>query len=502
MAAKPRCIRCGRRGRRRCPALGGWVCPTCCATGRGSEIACAADCPYFPFATVTYDQWLALDRTWMPKAARYVADHLGKSTLRTLMAEFAFDPDADEEEAFDTGFGLAVEHALFRMPDQEGKTLADRWEAEGWRGMTHDERVMTRYRRRSFPTVIEVQRVLSDHSLECIDALEGDPTPFVLFDRNTAARALRFDQFLVWVCHYPHYSRVGPTGVEIPRRIAGDFARELRHRASEAGAAAPKEYLLSHYTECCRLVTEVCQAQYQSVMRETDARQFTSVYDIPGGRDAVAAVLDGKPDFEPQDREPEADDPPGTHYYVWLQRGESRALDDEPRAGIAFKSFVEGVATVGSVKLLPDRLVVEAFTLRKHRFAKSMIERHFGDLVSLRDETVVDLWKRVAERRRATGSRQTEDRPADDRGSRVPIEVERELVGRMYQDHYTEFLNDPVPALEGMTPREAARDPAMRPRLIELMKLHVHQVEEVSRRKGVDLRIGWVLEELGLTELL
>ena len=154
------------------------------------------------------------------------------------------------------------------------------------------------------------------------------------------------------------------------------------------------------------------------------------------------------------------------------------------------------------MKLLPDRLVIETFAHWKYGFAKRTVEEYFGGLVAFRDERIVDLAKQAAERveredREGTGPRLPKDDP-----DRVPPEVEQELGSRLLRSHYTAFLDKPVPALDGMTPRDAARDPAMRPRLVELMKGHVHHVEQESREKGVDVRIDWVLEELGLDELV
>ena len=39
-----------------------------------------------------------------------------------------------------------------------------------------------------------------------------------------------------------------------------------------------------------------------------------------------------------------------------------------------------------------------------------------------------------------------------------------------YQDKYTKFPDEEVPALNGLTPRQAAADPESRPLLLELMK--------------------------------
>lgn len=55
--------------------------------------------------------------------------------------------------------------------------------------------------------------------------------------------------------------------------------------------------------------------------------------------------------------------------------------------------------------------------------------------------------------------------------------------------------------LENVTPREAARHSALRPRLIELMKIHIHGLDDINRKEGLQLSLDWLLEELGIDEL-
>ena len=83
-----------------------------------------------------------------------------------------------------------------------------------------------------------------------------------------------------------------------------------------------------------------------------------------------------------------------------------------------------------------------------------------------------------------------------------PPEVEQELIEQFYKHHYTTFLDDKIPALDGLTPREAAKRDDYRERLIELMKGHINTVETLAEDKGIKISIDWVLKELGLEELL
>jgi hypothetical protein len=63
------------------------------------------------------------------------------------------------------------------------------------------------------------------------------------------------------------------------------------------------------------------------------------------------------------------------------------------------------------------------------------------------------------------------------------------------------LADQPVPALEGATPRQAASDAALRPRLLELMKAQVRQLDRENLKTGRRDDINALLRELGLVEI-
>ena len=79
-----------------------------------------------------------------------------------------------------------------------------------------------------------------------------------------------------------------------------------------------------------------------------------------------------------------------------------------------------------------------------------------------------------------------------------PEDAERELMRAADQA----FLDDKIPALDGRTPREAARDPALRPKLIQLMKERVRSHDERNLQTGRADDINWLLRELKLDEII
>ena len=63
------------------------------------------------------------------------------------------------------------------------------------------------------------------------------------------------------------------------------------------------------------------------------------------------------------------------------------------------------------------------------------------------------------------------------------------------------FADEPLPALDGRTPRQAAAEPAFRGRLLQVMKLHVRSLDAENLRTGRRDDINGLIRELGLAEI-
>jgi hypothetical protein len=59
---------------------------------------------------------------------------------------------------------------------------------------------------------------------------------------------------------------------------------------------------------------------------------------------------------------------------------------------------------------------------------------------------------------------------------RPPDAARLAVVQQYFRDRYADFLDEPIPALDGKTPREAAKLAAMRSRLDDLLRGHEHSV--------------------------
>lgn len=503
-----RCAICGRKPRGTCPALEKIICSACCGSDRGSKIHCVPTCAYFPFSIEGYDLWLKIDGVLARKMLGYLAIYYSQDKFEEVVEQMRFASGIPGGDV-GTAEGAAVYYLFFVKGDAGGCTLAQKWQEEGWSGLNNDERIMMEHRFNCRATVIEIQKILDHQRMECIDLLEPEKGSFVLVDRSTAARSVRFSRMLTWLAHYPNFSRIANNGVEVPDLAFAEFMDTLRDSFQKERRKHKeitiKDYLSENFGSFGSLIYDLSREKSIAALERIDLHQCKALYKIEGNYAQIKVVLDTKPDFEKRERHREEKKVAGAHYYSWLRRGESKAL--EKKMSTSFRHGDEkedGVGTIGNIILFPDKMTVETFTKQKYRFAKTMIKKLFGESLQLQNEAVVDLAKQQAIRIEDNYEDYAQElilEKQEGKKENIPPEIARELLQRMHQRHYTIFLDDEIPALDNMTPRAAAADPRMRPRLIELMKQHLKGIEQQNKERGLDLNIDWVLDELALPEL-
>jgi hypothetical protein len=186
--------------------------------------------------------------------------------------------------------------------------------------------------------------------------------------------------------------------------------------------------------------------------------------------------------------------------YVWLRTGPSQRWESELPEALRGGLGGPGLPIWGNLRVFPKRVEITALSENHFRPMQKMVEAFFGDILVFEKESVSDLAK--------------QSWPAGEAGmparrhlavstSLVPegIEDVGEMMQEVFRSHYKKFLEDRIPALGNMTPREAAGRPEMRGRLVNLMKGHLQTMDGHSKKDGRIYDIGWVLDELGLGEM-
>jgi hypothetical protein len=93
-------------------------------------------------------------------------------------------------------------------------------------------------------------------------------------------------------------------------------------------------------------------------------------------------------------------------------------------------------------------------------------------------------------------------RPVDDGREEepIPLDVQRQVVHQMLATHYRRWLDEPVPALDDLTPRQAVAKRSHRQRVISLLQdIEVGSARRGPDDPGADFDFSWLWNELGLT---
>ena len=493
------CGACGKKGRRECPALGKPICTNCCGEKRGSQLACPPSCPHFPFGSEAYDLWFKVEGQWLAKSLDYIADHVGLGVFEDTARRLA-PGRPDEEDSVDLGTINAMHYLLGIRRDDQGRTLGEKWEQEGWCGLNNDERVMVRYRRDSRPALIEVQRIFDSQALECVDLIEPDRGKFRILDHTLASRVVRFAILFTWITHYPHFSRPLGTSVEVPADRAEEFKGQLAglaHKSSGSrSVAALKTYMAENFGECCTLLARLCERKRDEALRSLDLKQYRAIYRLAAARNRIRQAILSRPDFQPDDRAEDTIPPPREESFVWRSRPATEFGFWRPaflRRGKG--NSVGGV--LGRLALSGDRMVVEAVSEGKFTLAKDLVKDYFPGMVEFDRYEVEDFVQKAMEQPPSSPSPVSDAPPA----GKLPPETEQVVMGDFFRRYYASLLDAPIPMLGGVTPRAAARDRKRRPKLVAWLKRNIHQMDTLSREHGIKLDIQWVLEELGVDEL-
>ena len=480
--------------------MGGIICPQCCGSKRGTEISCPAGCHYYPFSPFQYDAFLPIEASFDRKSLEYIVRHSGEAKWYETRERMVVS-ESDTESGGIIAAGAAAYYLLFHEKNASGRTLAEEWERENRSGLNNDERIILKARKSSSATVIEIQKILDHQTMECIDLFDQTRPPFPVIDRRTvAAQMPRFTRILTWLDDYPYFSRLGAGGVvisDILRREGMGIFERLVKRRGKPDEKIIKQYFSENFGEAARVLTGLATEKTKAMVRSMDVHECIATYDIIREPDKIKEILDTYPEFQ---KEEECDEL-GAVEYTWLRVGRSKAIERFMPSVFRHKKDDEGVGTLGKIRLYSDKIEVVAFSKQKYEFAKKMAEKYFGPKIRLKRESVVDLAKQVANRAREDFDEDEDEDSEAEMPESIPPEIRQKVMEEFFRQHYTKFLDDSVPALEGMSPRKAAKNPLMRPRLVELMKEHIHGIEAQSKNQGLQINIDWVLEELGLLEL-
>ena len=484
---------------RSCPALGRNITPADCGEQRQSRIACPTDCPHNPFAPANYSRLLEIE------------DRLDAKTLERFSAQTPAPGPMENESDRANLRSLHEHHAffvwqLFFATDANNTTFARRWELAGWSELKNDERVLLRAKMQLRIVLIEIHQVLPDGRVEVVDLLSPDPTPMILQDRSLAGMASRFATFLAWSYPMPHYWRMSGTATTIPdmaQFTPHEIVTEItRHLGGPLTEAEMRRWLAEHFVRFDQALQAVSRARRRQMLAGLDAKWGRVVYQLGAPFVECRGRLDAVADVEPDELSPNEEAEGFAEARAWF----------DPIVQTKHLTAPGGRIILGRVLLGQSMWRLETMGADKLSRLRREFENQLGGQVQFTGERVDDMAAQLAAKEPDVDRTLVPPRLLENPDqfalatSRVPAlppglspkDAESELMLAAERA----FLDDVVPALDNRTPREAVRDPALRARLIQLMKRRVQSHDERNLQTGRTDDINWLLRELDLTEII
>jgi hypothetical protein len=479
---------------RQCPALGREISRSDCGANRHSRYACPAACPHNPFALENYTALLATE------------DELDHRTMKWMLGEARDRVGLEHglQQALRTKSGHGA-HAfitwnLFFRRDERGLTCTQRWAQAGFPGLNNDERVFLQAKMQVRVVLFEVHRVLDEQRLEGVDLLVPEAPPMSIVDRSLAARAPRFATLLAWAYPLPHFWRLSGTAIFMPDldvfEPAEVVAETVRHLGGPSEVAAMRLWLAEHFLRVDEALMAISKERHRLMLAGMDAQFGQATYLLQAPFAECRAALDGEPEID----HTELNDKDRSEGFA-----EARDWFDDTRP------TKTGRRLLGHILLGQAGWRLEATGAARLAVLRERFEHRLGNRVRFERE-----------RRDDVGARMAGEIPPPDLSlvpprllqeptkfefsttlmpATTPFGSKEEIEARFRREHLRAYADEPIPGLGGKTPRQAAGDPSMRKKLVNLIKRLVRQTDEANLRKERTDDVNGLLRELGLAEI-
>lgn len=487
-----------KKNEKDCPHLGRIIPARECATNRILNYPCPSDCPHYPFSLQNYDQLLRIEKEFGEKEFALVKERIDKELFQKVYDGFISGHLTDDE---DQKFGIfgTVEYLLYHHRDSSGNRLSDLWEEAHRSELTTDERVLLQLKKASHRwTFFEVQKILSDQLVECLDYLEPEKGSFTVCDRALAKTAVRFDRFVGTLHESPQFTRLNVLVYQISPIVMGELMEEFHRRyAPLKGISSYSDFIAENWGNIIGTSIDFHDKKVDEIRESLDFAQIAITYRFKASLEEVLAILDSKPELR-QEEMKESLESKGQElirHYSWVRVGESVAIekkmDPSFRYGGDSSGVVGGLATL---RVYADRLMIETLSELKADFSKKLIEKWLGKRISFDREGKVDLLK---------GERSGEDETVSkEPESKIPPEILQPLIQKQIDAQLKNIMHSKMPGFNNKTPAQAVKDPQLRPQVLEMFKSQLRSLDEMNRTQSIQLKIDWVLRDLSLHELL
>jgi hypothetical protein len=449
----------------------------------------------------------APDQRLRQRLMSYVLTALPHAESHRAMRQFfgeRFDPDAKrialDERSVEADWPVFLEWLIHEFPLAPGRPVIAQFLAERGRGLPADERAILEEWQDTAVGLYEVLDLDPGRSLTLRDVFTAE-TIAVREVRGSLSVA-RWDLLGARVVRVKGEPFLSGT---ITLFHAKDRESLVRH-VTEQYQAYRREHPSASWREFFQREPLLLHRHAARLAREArPPRVYTPeghlvmlgrlCYEVCDTR-RLLRVVTAAPDFE------ETTNPGGpveARHFAWIRTGPAERYVKTvplPPEGIMLSSQrldvdgKVGAAGLAALSITGTDLTVESMSAERLAWAKARLAELAGDAIQLRADVVEDPMEKL----RSMPERRSAEQPS----SEIPPDVQTRLVGQMLHRHFTAWLDQQVPALNGRTPRQAARDVLLRPKLIQLLR-EIENMQDRERQQGKPwYDAAWMWEALGI----
>jgi hypothetical protein len=437
--------------------------PCPCGSGRKYKKCCLGKAEAVRRQDSTKAETGRLEDDWIRKLSAYAADRLGVE-LHQLAKDF---------RDLEAGMMLALLWAIYEA-DHEGRPIVEWFLDEHGHRIAPTDREWLEAQQAAWLSVWEVTELDPGHSVTVQDLLSGETR--CVDDVSVSESGTLRDAVLTRVVDYRGISVFsGMHPHPLPPERAAEVVERTR-RWLRRKRAVPVErlrraktggYLIRRWEEALDEMEAARRAPRQLSNTDGDPLIFTTDHFkiAPGSRGDIEDQLNAMEGVEP----PDPDDEDGM--YTFLRPGHA--------AGGGMESTVIGHARLGRGEL----------TLETN-------SRERADTLRERVEAVCGEWIHHKGRELADPLSDKIERPSPGADRKPPTPEEQQLLLEFKERYYTDWLDQPIPALDGKTPREAVQTAEGRGRVDVLLKDIENKEQRWQPETATD--VSRLRRELGL----
>jgi len=433
------------------------------------------------------------EKRLMEKVLRYSKNIPKREFLDASALYWGIEPEEPlmlPEEALDEG-GAFIEWYIHDYLLSSGKTILEEYYSSHLNRLTGNEREILRSHMKACPGIYEVQGVTKGTGMKLSDIFTSEELD--VKDVRGSYQVVKWDFLMVRVYDLKGTKRFVGIGRILPRdSVQGlkDFLlHEFERFKGESGHHDWKDfmkkrsYLAEHYMK------KLPEESPILLTPEGHSLIISKAHFHIRDFDRVLDILYEEKDFALDNLVPDKE-----AKFSWLKRGESREWEVvKPEKGIILDSKFMHESGQLSWDILGDIIIdgkgltLECISKERLKRGKQRLSNLLKGHINHKVDTFEDMEAAID---RDRGERDDEEGELDSRA--------RSMMESMMHQKFRDWIDERIPALEGMTPHEAVRSVDGRDKVLEMIK-DMENREERKKMKGMSyMDISFIREELGL----